>query len=163
MIDDKKENLTNKVVYRELPNIPDSVKDGEKNIIDGRQKLWVRIVEYILTALGWIYMVLYVVFILYGALAITFDWYLPEIGMYDRNMILETREMIYVLCVIILIIILVMVSWRSYNAIKYGKLRRRKMPFNVSDKEVADFYHISEKKVKEYKESRVVTFDDNVI
>jgi hypothetical protein len=37
------------------------------------------------------------------------------------------------------------------------------MPLNVSDKEISDYFKVSEEQVKKYKKERIVIFDDNVI
>jgi len=155
--------MDNKLIYRELPSIPVTVEKGASNIIDGRQKLWIRILEYIFTTLGWMYILTYVIFIIYGSLALTFGWYIPDLWIYNRHMLEETSNLIYALLVIILVVILVMTFWRSYNSIRFGKLRRRQMPLNVSDKEISDYFKVSEEQVKKYKKERIVIFDDNVI
>ncbi|HPM75159.1 MAG TPA: poly-beta-1,6-N-acetyl-D-glucosamine biosynthesis protein PgaD [Saccharofermentans sp.] len=109
------------------------------------------------------YILTYVIFIIYGSLALTFGWYIPDLWIYNRHMLEETSNLIYALLVIILVVILVMTFWRSYNSIRFGKLRRRQMPLNVSDKEISDYFKVSEEQVKKYKKERIVIFDDNVI
>ena len=48
----------------------------EDHLIYGKQKTWKKIIEWILTILGWVVILSYISYLIYGSLAIKFDWYL---------------------------------------------------------------------------------------
>ena len=50
----------------------------EDHLIYGRQKLWKKIIEWVFTILGWIVILSYVGYLIYGSLAIRFNWPLFE-------------------------------------------------------------------------------------
>ena len=146
-----------------LPNYPLSYFDSEKHIIDDRQKTWKKVLEYILTALGWIYILVYLVYVIYGIIAVRFNLPLLEIGLYNRGMLAETEHMLFILFIGTLLISLYLIIWRQYNFRRFGRKDRRKFPKDVTDGELAERFGLDEEKVKELKTQKVIVFEENVI
>jgi len=150
-------------ILRELPDVPVSAKELEKEVIDGKQKLWKKVIEVVFTVLGWAYMISYVIYFIYGAIAERFGFRPIDIWIYNESMVAETRLMFFFLFIVILVNIVVLYLWKTYNLHHFGHRRRRRFPAHVSDKEIAEFFETDESKVRIYREAKIVEFEENVI
>ena len=63
----------------------------EEHFINGKQKKWKKVIEWILTMAGWFLLLSYIGYLIYGSCAIKFNWYLPEFKVYTRQMILAVQ------------------------------------------------------------------------
>ena len=147
---------------RTMPTVPESADDN-RSIIDGRQKRIIRVIEYILTILGWTYIAVYLSVIIYGATASLAGLPIPHIRIYNSEMLSATRELFRIWFTSILVIILVELCWKEYNRIRYGDLDRREMPADTTDEEMAAVFGITPGDVAILREQKIIDFDDNVI
>lgn len=146
-----------------LPDYPMSYYDSEKHIINGRQKTWKKVIEYILTILGWAYILVYLVYVIYGIIAMEFNLPLLEISLYNREMLMETKHMLFIFFIGSLIITLYLICWRQYNFRRFGKKDRRKFPNDVTDEELAEHFKLDVSEVQKLKNQKVIVFEENVI
>lgn len=137
--------------------------DLREHFIDGRQKKWKKVIEWILTILGWFLLLSYAGYLIYGSLAIKYGWYLPEFKVYTRNMILEVQKYFYILFIAMLIVIVVMIVWKNYNKKKYGNLHRRRFKEPVSNEELAETFQIDMEMIEKMQNERKVVLPENII
>ena len=90
--------------------------DLHEHFIDGKQKKWKKVIEWILTIVGWFVLISYIGYFIYGSIAIKAGWYLPEFKVYTREMVLEVQRYFYILLIATLVIALLIMIWKNYNA-----------------------------------------------
>lgn len=133
-----------------------------KNIIDGRQKGYKKVIECILTAIAWLYMLVYIISITYGLVSIAFDikWRLPAI--YTIGMVQEVGTLFKISGIILLITIVVMLLWKQYNYKKFGKLNRRRFKESVKNDEIAELFGLEIYEVEELQDKKFIELEENI-
>ena len=76
----------------------------EEHLIYGKQKGWKKVIEWILTIAAWALLLSYIIYLVYGILAVENGWYLPEFTIYNREMIMEIRKYFFILFLFLKII-----------------------------------------------------------
>lgn len=109
-----------------------------------KQKAIRQIIEFILTAVAWIYMIIYWVFMMYGIFCDLTGRPIREFWIYNSSTIHQTEHYFFILFIAILIEILVLIIWKEYNYHRFGKLKRRKFKPDVLDKEIDDYFELKE-------------------
>lgn len=137
--------------------------DLREHFIDGRQKKWKKVIEWILTILGWFMLLSYAGYLIYGSLAIKYDWYLPEFKVYTRAMIIEVQKYFYILFIATLIIIILLIVWKNYNKKRFGNLHRRKFKEPVSNEELAKTFQLDMETIEKIQNERMVVLPTNII
>jgi len=138
-------------------------KTEGNDIIDGRQKKTKRYFEIILSVIGWLYIVVYVVYIIYGMVAKLFGLPVIKIGIYNDYMITETMSYFKILSIIILISIVIITFWRFYNAKRYGEMKRRFSPQNSNNKELSEYFNIDESVIVRMQTEKIITLENNIV
>lgn len=136
--------------------------DGN-DIIDGRQNKIKRFFEIILSVIGWLYIVVYVVYIIYGMIAKLFRLPVIKIGIYNDYMIIETMSYFKILFIVILISIIIIAFWRFYNAKRYGKMKRRSFPKASNNTELSEYFNIDESVVVRMQNEKIITLENNIV
>lgn len=135
----------------------------EDHLIYGRQKLWKKIIEWVLTILGWIVILSYVGYLIYGSLAIRFNWPLFEFLFFTREMVLVIQEYFFVLFIALLIAIILLVFWKNYNYHKFGKLHRRTFQPSVSNEELCEMFELDIQTIEQMQNERYVVLETNIV
>lgn len=101
--------------------------EDEGDVVKHKQNLLVRIVEVILTALAWIYILLYVAYIVYGIVCLckgliprTFRWGHFN---YSYGVLIASKDLGIDCIVVCAIIVLVFAIWIIFNAIRVRFVR----------------------------------------
>lgn len=137
--------------------------DIDDHLILGRQKKWKRVIEWILTILGWIIMFSYVGYVVYGNLALEMGWYLPEGWLYNRYMLQEVDRYYYILLLVLLAGFVLFIIWKNYNKRKYGSLHRRDFRSEVSKEELMEKFEVDAEMLESLQNDRVITLEKNII
>ncbi len=137
--------------------------DLSDHFIDGRQKKWKKVIEWILTLIGWFVLIFFIGYLIYGSLAIHFDWFLPEFKVYTRAMVLEVQHYFYILFIAFLIAALLLIGWKNYNKKRFGNLHRRRFKAPVSNQEIADMLRVDVELIEKMQNERVVVLPKNII
>ena len=137
--------------------------DLEDHLIYGHQKGWKKVLEWILTIFAWLIIISYVGYLIYGSLAIHYDWYLPEFTIYTREMVIEIQKDFYILFIALLILCVLLIFWKNYNYQKYGKLHRRKFGADVTNAELAKIFELSVEEVEQIQKQRMVVLEHNIV
>ncbi len=135
----------------------------EKHLIYDRQKGWKKVLEWIFTILAWTLLASYIIYLIYGSLAIHYNWFLPEFLFYTREMITTVQWYFYILFIAFLIIVIFLIFWKNYNKQKYGKLHRRKFKPAVTNEELAEMFEIEQLVIEKMQNDRVTILEQNII
>ena len=133
------------------------------NIIDGRQSLFKHILEFILSLLGWLYILTYVGYVIYGVTADCLGLKIKSFLIYNQTMIHETELFFLILLIAALVVVLILILWKSYNYQRFGKLDRRKFRDSVSTGEIAEYFHISPEEIEKMKSEKYIVLERNII
>ena len=137
--------------------------DLDKHLIVGKQKKWKKVIEWIITIIGWMIMLSYVLYVIYGNLALQMGWNIPTIGIYNREMLAEVNSYYMILLYVLLVSLVVFIFWKNYNKKKYGSYHRRTFRPEVSVDELSEKFNISAEVIKDMQNSRVTVLEKNII
>ena len=135
----------------------------EKHLIYNRQKGWKKIIEWVLTILGWSVLLTYVVYLIYGSLAIKFGWEMFEFLFYTREMVLVIQEYFFIYFIAFLIFTILLIIWKNYNYHKFGKLHRRTFQPEVSNEELCEMFELDASIIETMESERYVVLEKNII
>lgn len=57
---------------------------------------------------------------------------------------------------------IVMIGWKIYNLKRFGKLNRRVYPRDTTTEDLVEFFGMSEDKIKELQESKLIILEENL-
>lgn len=151
-MDENKEPLQQKVEY-----------DLEEHFIYGKQKGWKKVIEWIITIFAWCLLLSYILYLIYGSLAIKFNWYLPEFVIYTREMVEEIQKYFFILFIAALIFTVLLIFWKNYNLRKFGGLKRRKFRPPVENQELAELFETNVETIEKMQNERYVLLETNIV
>lgn len=137
--------------------------DLNDHLIYGKQKTWKKVIEWIITIIAWIILLSYIIYLVYGMLAVKYDWYLPNFVIYNREMIIEIKKYFFILFIAFLIIVAILIIWKNYNLRRFGKLHRRKFRPPVDNNELAEMFKLDKKTIEMMQNERVIILEKNII
>lgn len=118
-------------------------------IINSKQSKPRKILDLLLTFFGWVFLALFLYnFITYfeGSLDFTF----LELNLANANSIL-------LITVLVVITSAAFLSWwSSYNRRKYGPLKRRTFPPQTSEKELGEYFQVTEDELRSIQNSNYI-------
>ncbi|MCR5060609.1 MAG: poly-beta-1,6 N-acetyl-D-glucosamine synthase [Saccharofermentans sp.] len=109
-----------------------------------KQKKIKRVIEIILTAIAWIYMLIYWAFMIYGIWCDLTGHPISEFWLYNYSTIHQTEDFFVILFIAALIEILELILWKEYNYHRFGKLRRRKFKPDVRNEEIDEYFSLED-------------------
>ncbi|MBO4591203.1 MAG: poly-beta-1,6-N-acetyl-D-glucosamine biosynthesis protein PgaD [Eubacterium sp.] len=137
--------------------------DLDSHLILGRQKKWKKIIEWIITIIGWLVMLMYVSYVIYGNIALRNGWEVPNVGVFSREMLLEVDKYYIILFVLLLLSLIGFMLWKKYNRDRFGSYRRREFRPDVGTAEIAEKFGLSEEQVKQMQSDRITVLEHNII
>ncbi len=137
--------------------------DMEEHLIYGKQKPWKKVLEWIFTILMWAVILSYIGYLIYGSLAIKFNWDLFEFLFYTREMVLTIQEYFFVLLIAYLVFIILLIFWKNYNYHKFGKLHRRTFQPEVNNDELSEMFELDKELIEQMQSERYVVLEKNII
>ena len=105
----------------------------------------------------------YFFYVIYGFICLAIGKTPFTYWIYTVEMLHETKRLLFITLVILLIEIVVMVFWKEYNRLKYGSLRRRKFKPDASVEQMAEFFEMPEEKLIEMRSQKIVILPKNII
>ena len=119
-------------------------KDTDKHIeYDTKQVWWKRLIEVILTVLGWLYMVVYWAFMMYGIFRDALGYPVGKLFIYDLEMLRTTEHYFYIMGIVIMIELAAIIIWKEYNRNRFGKKRRRTFKSDTEESEIDNIFELS--------------------
>ena len=140
-----------------------STRELDSHIIVGKQKTWKKIIEWILTILGWLILLAYVGYVIYGSLAIKYGWFLPENALFNREMLGEAKKYYFIVFIVLLAGFVLFIIWKNYNKKRFGSLNRRKFRPEVTKEELVEKFAIDRLMVETLQNDRIITLEKNII
>ncbi len=137
--------------------------DINDHLIYGKQKIWKKIIEWILTILGWLIIASYLGYLIYGSLAIRFGWNMFEFFFFTKEMVLVIQEYFLIYLFAFLIFGVLMILWKNYNLHRFGKLRRRGFQPPVSNEELCEMFELDATIIEQMQNERYVVIEKNII
>lgn len=137
--------------------------DVQENIIDGNQVWWKKILEIVFTCCAWAFILVYVAYIIYGVICQAMGHTPVSIWIYNADVLQESRHLLYVTFIIVLIEIMVMIFWKEYNRRKYGSLNRRTFKPDASVEQIAGFFDMKEADVEKMQNDKIIILPHNII
>lgn len=133
------------------------------NIIDGFQKKRIRILEIVITTIGWIIMLYYIIQTL---LSIVF-WSLNLSNFYNNiitlNDIITTIHTFIITIVIAGSDFILMYFWGRYNYKRYSHLRRRKFPKDVTKDEVERYFNLPSSTIEKMQNDKIIILEKTIV
>lgn len=142
---------------------PSVTTQKEADIIKGRQKTWKKVIELCITVFAWLFILSYVTYVIYGFVSLALNIQPDEIWIYNTDMLLETKHLLYITFIIFLVETLFMIFWKEYNRRKYGKLNRRKFKPDVATEELALYFNQEETFIQKLHNDNIITLEKNII
>ena len=81
---------------------------------------------------------------IYGIICDKLGKPIREFWIYNSSTIHQTEHFFFILFIAILIEILVMLIWKEYNYLRFGRLKRRKFKPDVLEKEIDEYFELKE-------------------
>lgn len=134
-----------------------------EHIIRGKQIWWKRIIEVFFTMLAWVYILVFLGYVTYGFISMNLGVSFYQNKIYNLAMLLETKQLLYITGIVILIEIAFLIIWKEYNLRKYGKLRRRKFKKDVSNSELALYFQKDFFEIQQLQEQKIIVLEKNII
>ena len=103
-----------------------------------------RIAELVLTVVAWIYIVVYWVFMIVGIIRDARGLPVVSFWIYNQETIRQTKEFFLFLILGTLVEIAVLLLWKEYNKLRFGRKQRRKFKEDVKDSEIDEYFDLSE-------------------
>ena len=103
-----------------------------------------RIARLVLTVVAWIYIVVYWVFMIVGIIRDARGLPVVSFWIYNQETIRQTKEFFLFLILGTLVEIAVLLLWKEYNKLRFGRKQRRKFKEDVKDSEIDEYFDLSE-------------------
>lgn len=133
------------------------------NIIDGLQKRIIKILEKLITTIGWLFMLGYIFQILLSVVL----WLFNLSNFYHKLFILDNiQTTIHILMITVAIAMcafILMYFWGEYNYKRYAHLNRRKFPQDVTNDEIELYFGLSSSLVEKMQNDKVIILEKTIV
>lgn len=140
-----------------------TTKKKDEDIIVKKQKWWKKIIEVLITAVCWAFILIYLCYLIYGLITVAMGKAPFEIWIYNRPMLQETVHLLHLTAIVILVEIAVLLIWKEYNTIRFGKKNRRHFRPDVTVPQISKFLGRSIQEINAMQNSKIVTLKENII
>lgn len=127
------------------------------------QKKWKIVLEAIVTAIAWIYILIYWGFMVVNIIRDLLGYEIKNFWIYNHHTVHMTEHYFVVLFIAILIEIVVLIFWKEYNYLRFGKLKRRKFKPDITNAEIDDYFNLSEDLKSTIHTGKFITLYENPI
>lgn len=133
------------------------------NIIDGLQKRTIKILEKLITTIGWLFMLGYIFQILLSIVC----WLFNLSNFYHKLFVLDNiQTTIHILTITVAIAICIFILiyfWGKYNYKRYAHLNRRKFPQDVTNDEIELYFGLSSSLVEKMQNDKVIILEKTIV
>jgi poly-beta-1,6-N-acetyl-D-glucosamine biosynthesis protein PgaD len=133
------------------------------NIIDGLQKKSIKILEIVITILGWIFMLGYIIQTLFSIVVLKFKVpaFLTNIFPYGDSK--NTIKTVLITIGIAMFAAMIISLWGSYNYRKYAHLKRRTFPKDVTSSKIDGHFGLHPFEVLEMQNSKITVLEKTIV
>ena len=146
-----------------LPEITVPKDAYKENIIDGKQVWWKKILEILFSGLAWAFILIYFIYVIYGFICLEIGKSPFTFWIYTVEMLRETKKLLFITFIVLLIEIVFMIFWKEYNRRKFGSLRRRTFKPDANVEQMADFFEIPKEALVRMRSEKVIALQQNII
>jgi poly-beta-1,6-N-acetyl-D-glucosamine biosynthesis protein PgaD len=138
-------------------------KRKQRGIVVQQDRFWlVKLIEIIITLLLWCYLLGTITLTASIAFGWDFEWKRLVL------LILHTNErdvqlVLYKIGIISIILFVLQFIWSKYNQLAFGKLKRRKFPQDVTAKELAEYFSLTEEEIEYLQNNDIIKLKDRFV
>jgi poly-beta-1,6-N-acetyl-D-glucosamine biosynthesis protein PgaD len=133
------------------------------NIIDGLQKKFIKRIEQVITTLGWIVILLFVIQILLSV----FLWAFNLSNFYNKLFLfanIDTTIRVFLLTITFsLLFFIIIYLWRKYNYKKFAHLHRRTLPSYVTSTEIEVYFNLPSSLVEKMQNDKIFVLEKTIV
>ena len=160
----KEENKCGKRYTTEAKESTDSIEaKKEENVISGKQKWWKRILEAVITVFAWCCILVYAGYLIYGLVCRLRGTAPGSFFIYNSGVLSESAHLAFITLIIILIETAVLLIWKEYNRLRFGRKNRRTFKPDVTVKDIADAFSMESETVLGYRNEKRLVLESNPI
>lgn len=138
-------------------------EESEDNIVDGKQVWWKKILETICTCLAWAFILIYLFYVIYGFICLAIGITPFTFWIYNVEMLNETKQLLFITMIIVLVEIVIMIIWKEYNRLRFGRLRRRTFKPDATVEQIASFFEMPQEEILHMQQEKVIVLLKNII
>lgn len=122
------------------------VNSNSKEHIEDKvtQKPIRKILGIVLTVVAWIYIIVYWAFMIVGIIRDKMGLPVYSFWIYNQDTIRQTEEFFWILILGTLVEIAILILWKEYNKLRFGRKQRRKFKDDVKEIEIDEYFELSE-------------------
>ena len=141
------------------------VNSNSKEHIEDKvaQKPIRKIAGLVLTVVAWVYIVVYWVFMIAGIIRDIRGLPVKSFWIYNQETISQTEEFFLILVLGTLVEIAVLILWKEYNKIRFGRKQRRKFKDDVKDSEIDEYFDLSDELRNVMHNEKYIVLNENPI
>ena len=136
---------------------------NDKNIIDGKQNKKIKFIEAIISAVGWMFMLGYLIQIITSLIV----WAFSLSNFYEKlfiiNNIQDTIRVMLITVLISVIIFIVIFAWGKYNYNRYAHLTRRQFPKDTTKDEVAEYFNLPINEILKMQNDKRIELEETIV
>lgn len=148
-------------IIKKMPDRPKEKADDD--VIHGKQKLWKKVIEYIVTIFCWAYILIYILYMTYGLICLATGNTPASIWIYNLDVMRETGHIVYITMIIFLIELATLILWKEYNRFRFSHKDRRTFRAGVTKSEISRLFTLTYKEVDFYQNEKIITLEKNII
>jgi len=122
-----------------------------------------KILGIIITVIAWLYILIYWAFMMVGIFRDLYGKPVMSFWIYDLNTVRQTEHFFVILGIGILIETLILLIWKEYNKIRFGRKHRRTFKGDVTNKEIDDYFELSDELSSIMHNRRYIILKDNPV
>lgn len=122
------------------------VNSNSKEHIEDKvtQKPIRKILGIVLTVVAWVYIIVYWAFMIVGIIRDKMGLPVYSFWIYNQDTIRQTEEFFWILILGTLVEIAILILWKEYNKLRFGRKQRRKFKDDVKEIEIDEYFELSE-------------------
>ncbi len=122
------------------------VNSNSKEHIEDKvtQKPIRKILGIVLTVVAWVYIIVYWAFMIVGIIRDQMGLPVFSFWIYNQDTIRQTEEFFWILILGTLVEIAILILWKEYNKLRFGRKQRRKFKDDVKEIEIDEYFELSE-------------------
>ena len=141
------------------------VNSNSKEHIEDKvtQKPIRKMLGLVLTVIAWIYIVIYWAFMITGIIRDLRGLPVMSFWIYNQETIRQTEHFFVILALGILVETAILILWKEYNKIRFGRKQRRKFKEDVKESEIDEFFELPEEIRQVMHNEKYIILYDNPI
>lgn len=122
-----------------------------------------KILGIIITVIAWLYILIYWAFMIVGIFRDLYGKPVMSFWIYDLNTVRQTEHFFVILGIGILIETLILLIWKEYNKIRFGRKHRRSFKGDVTNKEIDEYFELSDELSNIMHNRRYIILNENPV